>query len=91
MTRGVGDDIDERFVTTAAGVQHRDAVDDSGRCSFPSFALQDDRHRLGDPTCVDGGANVGQELPGRAWSVPPPSRGSRSDHVGCVNEKHGLG
>ena len=89
--RGSIGDVNERVVAAAAGVHDADAVGKAGWGAFPSLALEDHGHGLGDPACGDGCAHLFHERTGRSWSVPPPAGGTGSDDVGCVNEKHRTG
>jgi hypothetical protein len=81
-------DVNERVVAAPGGVHHADAVGNAGWGTLPGLALEDHGHRLGDPSSGDGCSNLLHERTGRSCSVPPPSGGTRSDDVGCVNEKH---
>ncbi len=81
-------DVDQRIVTTASGVEHGHPVGDATLCPVARLALEDHDDGFGNPSRTNRRSHLVHEGTGCSRPVPPPARGTGSDHVGRINEKH---
>jgi hypothetical protein len=88
LISGIRDDVDKHVVTAALGVQDGDTIRETILSALTSLAFQHHDDGLGDPSGANGSLHSAHERSGSSRSVPPPARRTRSDDVGCINEKH---
>jgi hypothetical protein len=89
--RGLRGEVSEHVIAAPRSEQDRDAVGRASLHTRAGGAFQDHDDRLGDSSRVNGRSHLVHEGSGCSCSVPPPASGTRSDHVGGINEKHGSG
>jgi hypothetical protein len=88
LIRGIRDDVNERVVSAASGMDDRHAVDNARLHSIASFPFEDHHHRGSQPARSQGCTHLLDECSGCSRSVPPPAGRSGAHDVRCIDEKH---
>lgn len=85
--RRLRSDVHERVVAAPGCMEDRDAVGRAALDTLAGLAFQHHDDRLCDAARVHRRSYLGDEGSGRSGSVPPPAGGTRTDHIGGVDQK----
>jgi hypothetical protein len=69
-------------------MENSDAVGDTLLYAAASSTLEDHDNGFGEPIRFRRSTNSFHELPCRAWSIAPPPRRPRPNHVRRIDEKY---
>jgi hypothetical protein len=85
---GIGSYGYEHVVTTVWCMDNPDTVNDALPYAATSGTFEDHHSGLDESICSGCGTNPFHKCPGCSWSIAPPSRGTRTDHVRRIDQEH---